>query len=59
MFAALSKYHLVLEGDKDVFNSILKSLIIQSTSAIAKATYSEAFYNSPIHNRKATNLFCE
>ena len=48
-----------LEGDKDIFDSILKPLIVQSSLPIGKDINVEDSDDSPIVNRKAVNLFCE
>jgi len=54
------KCHLLaLKGDKDVFDSILKPLIMHSPLPIGKAINCEDSDDSPIVNRKAVNLFCE
>ena len=56
---ALKRYLLALEGDKDVFDSVLKPLIIQSPLSIGKDINFEGSDDSPIVNREAINLFCE
>ena len=55
----LKRHLLALEGDKDVFDSVLKPLITQSLIAIGKDTNLENSDDSPIRNCKAINLFCE
>jgi len=53
----LKRYLLGLEGDKDVLDSILKPLIIQSPLAIAQDTNYENLNDSPLLNYEAINLF--
>ena len=54
------KHHLLaLEGDKDVFDSILKPLIRQSLLPIGKDINCEDSNGSPIVNREGVNLICE
>jgi hypothetical protein len=53
------KHHLLaLEGDKNVFDFVLKTLITQSSLAIGKDINFEDLDDSPILNYKAINLFC-
>ena len=56
---ALKRHLLALEGDKVVFASVLKPLIIQSPLSIGKDINFEASDDSPIDDREAFNLFCE
>jgi hypothetical protein len=56
---ALKRHLLALEGDKDVFDSVLKPLIIQSPLSIGKDINFEDLDDSLIVNRDAINLFCE
>ena len=54
------KCHLLaLEGDKDIFNFILKPLIMQSPLPIGKDINWEDSDDPPIVNLKAVDLFCE
>ena len=55
----LKRHLLALEGDKDVFDSIFKPLIMQSPLLIAKDTNVEDSDDFPILNREAINLFCK
>ena len=55
----LKRHLLALEGDKDVFDSILKPLFMQFPLLIGKDINCEDWYDSPIVNRVAINLFCE
>ena len=55
----LKRHLLALESDKDIFDSVLKPLIIPSPLPLVKDTNSEDSDDSPIVNREAVNLFCE
>ena len=56
---ALKRHLLALEGDKDVFDSVLKPLMVQSSLPVGKDINFEDSDDSPIINREAVNLFCE
>ena len=54
------KHHLLALGsDKDVFDSILKPLIMQSALLNGKDINYEDSNDYPIVNRGAVKLFCE
>ena len=54
------QHHLLaLEGDKDVFDHVLKTLMIQTLLAIEKDTNSEDLNDSRIPNREANYPVCE
>jgi hypothetical protein len=55
----LKRPFLALEGDKNVFDSVLKPLIIQSPLPIGKDINFENSDDSSIANHEAINLFCE
>ena len=55
VFHTLKHHFLTLKGDKDIFDSILKPLIIQSLLAIAKDINFKDSDDSPILNYKAIN----
>ena len=55
---ALKRQLLVLKGDKEVFNSVLKPLIVQSLIPIGKNFNFEDSDDSSIVDREAINLFC-
>jgi hypothetical protein len=56
---ALKHHLLALEGDKNIFDFVLKPLIIQSILSIGKDINFEDSDDFPIVNRKAINLFYE
>ena len=54
------KHHLLaLEGNKDVFDSILKALLMQSPVHISKDIICEDSDYTLIVYREAVNLFCK
>ena len=55
----LESHLLALEGDKDVFHSIFRHLIMQSPLPIDKDINYEDSNDFPILNHEAVNLFCE
>ena len=55
----LKRNLLVLKGDKDVFDSILKPLVMQSPLLIDKDINYEDSDDSPIVKCEVVNLFCE
>ena len=55
----LKRHLLALKGDNDVFDSILKPLIMHSPFPIGKDINYEDSDDSPIINHEGVNLFCE